>query len=224
MSLIVTLSASPSHPSRSAALAALVGEQLRAGGFDVEALNVRDLPAESLLHGRFDDPAVAAALELVDRAEGVVLVTPVYKAAYTGVLKSFLDLLPQFGLAGKVALPLATGGTLAHVLSIDYALRPVLAALNAQHVVSGLFLLDKLLERRTDGSLAIDPQLQSRLLAVIDEFATAVRRSRAAVGPSLLSRQQDSSIAADGPAAPAALADREAAMARGHRDGTSAAS
>src|SRR5256885_12419558 len=41
----------------------------------------------------------------------VVVATPIYKASYSGVLKSFLDLLPQFGLAGKVVLPLATGGT-----------------------------------------------------------------------------------------------------------------
>ncbi|WP_437719533.1 NAD(P)H-dependent oxidoreductase [Sorangium sp. So ce448] len=50
-------------------------------------------------------------------AAGVVIATPIYKASYTGALKAFLDLLPQFGLAGKAALPLATGGTLAHVLA-----------------------------------------------------------------------------------------------------------
>ena len=61
----------------------------------------------------------------------MVVSTPVYKAAYSGVLKVFLDLLPQFGLAGKVVLPLVTGGTASHVLAIDYALRPVLLALGA---------------------------------------------------------------------------------------------
>ncbi len=57
----------------------------------------------------------------------MVIGTPVYKAAYSGLLKSLLDLLPQYALAGKTVLPLATGGSTAHVLAIDYALRPVLA-------------------------------------------------------------------------------------------------
>ena len=202
MSLIVTISGSPSSPSRSAGLADLVGRRLRPAGFEVEALDVRDLPAQSLLHARLDDPAIVGALELIDRADGVVVITPVYKAAYTGVLKSFLDLLPQFGLAGKVALPLATGGSLAHVLAIDYALRPLLAALNAQHVVTGLFLLDKLLERQADGTLLVEPQLGNRLQAVIDELITAVRRARTHVAGSLLAEQQPGSIAAAPPAAP----------------------
>src|SRR5918912_82296 len=47
------------------------------------------------------------------------------KAAYTGLLKAFLDLLPQYALGGKTVLPLVTGGTPAHVLTVDYALRPV---------------------------------------------------------------------------------------------------
>ena len=165
-------------------------------GFEVVPLEVRELPAESLIKARIDDPAIAAALELVDRADGLVVVTPVYKAAYSGVLKTFLDLLPQFGLAGKVALPLATGGTLAHVLAIDYALRPLLAALDTGHIVGGLFLLDKLLERRPDNSLQIDPQLANRLHAVIDGFITAVRRARTNVATPLLPGQQPSSSAA----------------------------
>jgi len=72
-----------------------------------------------------------------------VVATPIYKAAYSGLLKIFLDVLPQFGLREKVVFPLATGGTVAHVLALDYALRPVLSSLDPVHVVSGLFILDK---------------------------------------------------------------------------------
>ena len=68
-------------------------------------------------------------------ARGLVIATPVYKAAYSGLLKTFLDLLPQFGLREKVILPLVTGGTPAHVLAIDYALRPVLNSLDPLHIV-----------------------------------------------------------------------------------------
>ena len=176
MALIVTIAGSPSHPSRSSLLADLVGTRLSAAGFEVEPINVRDLPAEDLLHGRPESPRLQAALGLIERAQGVVVCTPVYKASFTGVLKTFLDLLPQLGLTGKVVLPLVTGGTTAHVLVIDYALRPVLASLNPLHVTTGLFLLDKLCERPPQGGLVLEPELARRLDGVVDEFARAVRR------------------------------------------------
>jgi FMN reductase len=179
MSLVVTISASPVQASRTQLLAAQVGEAIAARGIQVESINVRDLPAEDLLWGHSDTPAIRRALDLLARADGVVVATPVYKAAYTGVLKAFLDLLPQFGLQGKVVLPLATGGTVAHVLSIDYALRPVLLALAAQHVVCGLFILDKLLDRRPDGRLQVSPEIAGRLDAVIADFVLSLESKQA---------------------------------------------
>jgi FMN reductase len=202
MPLIVTLSGSPSSPSRSQALADLAGARLRQAGFEVVAINVRNLPPAALLQAQIADPELQAALALIARADGVVLVTPVYKASYTGVLKSFLDLLPQFGLTGKAALPLATGGTVAHVLAIDYALRPVLAALAAAHVTTGLFLLDRQLEQRPEG-LRIEAELDRRLQAVIDEFAAAVLRLRADSSALLPAQQPGSNGAAAREAAPA---------------------
>jgi FMN reductase len=177
MGLIVTLSGSPSVPSRSSLLARHVGAQLAAGGHQVETVNVRDLPPEDLVYGRTASPAIQHAVGAIARAQGVVVVTPVYKASYTGVLKSFLDLLPQFGLAGKVVLPLATGGTVAHVLAIDYALRPVLASLGALHVVGGLFLLDKVLQGTDAGGLDIDVEARPRLAAAIADFESALGRA-----------------------------------------------
>jgi FMN reductase len=178
MTTIVTITGSPSLASRSAALARHVGEQLRGRGFEVHAISVRDLPAAPLLAGQVDEPAIAAAAALIERADAIVVATPIYKAAYSGVLKAFLDLLPQFAFAHKVVLPLATGGSLAHVLALDYALRPVLAALGAQHVVNGLFVLDKTLAI-ADGALTIDPDIDGRLALIVDDFAlSVVRRTR----------------------------------------------
>jgi FMN reductase len=180
MSLIVTITGSSTAPSRTAQLTEHVGAQLAGQGFEVAAINVRDLPPEDLIYARAGSPALQAALELVAQARGVVVSTPIYKAAYSGVLKTFLDLLPQFGLGAKVVLPLATGGTTAHVLALDYALRPVLLSLGAQHVVAGLFVLDKLIPRAADGRLAIDPEMAVRLDGVIADFVASLRRAEAA--------------------------------------------
>jgi FMN reductase len=176
MSLVVTISGSPSAESRTQALASQVGAAIAARGFEVEAINVRDLPAEDLLHARADSPALQRALGLVARARGVVVATPLYKASYTGILKTFLDVLPQLGLSGKIVLPLATGGTLAHVLAIDYALRPVLSSLGAHHVVGGLFILDKLLEWRAGGGLDVSPEIADRLDQTVADFVASLRR------------------------------------------------
>ncbi len=184
MSLIVAVSGSPSSTSRTLLLARHVIGRLGRAGFDVALINVRDLPSEDLLAGRADAPAVQRAVALLERADGVVVATPVYKAAYSGTLKVFLDLLPQFALAGKAVLPLATGGTVAHVLAIDYALRPVLAALGARHVLNGLFLLDKQIERTAEDEALIEEQAETRLTTLLDELAVAARFSGAKAGAS----------------------------------------
>jgi len=175
MPLVVTLTGSPSPSSRTLALAQQAGRRLAADGFDVETIDVRALPAQDLLHARLDAPALQTALATVERADGVIVATPVYKAAYTGILKAFLDLLPQLGLTGKTVLPLATGGTVAHVLAIDYGLRPVLQSLGARHVLQGLFILDKQLTRTDAGGLDIDADVRARLDALLLEFARALR-------------------------------------------------
>jgi FMN reductase len=176
MAHIVSVSGSPTAPSRTLSLSTRIGAELRAQGFQVHSINVRDLPAEDLLHANLESPALKEALGLVERADGIVLSTPLYKASYTGVLKAFLDLLPQFALTGKVVLPIATGGSLAHVLALDYALRPVLQAVGAQHVVGGFFVLDKLIQRAEDGAVTLEEETQKRLSAVIQNFADSVRR------------------------------------------------
>ena len=119
MTKIVAIAGSPSHPSRSYAVLEEAQKILKAQGAELEILLVRDLPAEDLLHARFGSAIINAATAQVTAADAVIISTPVYKAAYTGILKAFLDLLPQKALVGKPILPIATGGTLAHLLAIS---------------------------------------------------------------------------------------------------------
>ncbi|GGO23669.1 FMN reductase (NADPH) [Microbispora rosea subsp. aerata] len=177
MSTIVVLSGSPSAVSRTAALCAHVSDRLRRAGHEVAALRARDLPARALLAADTGHPRIAEAVRLVEEADGVVVASPVYKAAYSGLLKALLDLLPQFAFAGKVVLPLVTGGSPAHVLAIDYALRPVLTSLGADHVVPGWFVLDRHITI-DGGEVALDPEHAAPLHRVVDAFASAVDARR----------------------------------------------
>lgn len=146
MTFVLVVSGSPAPVSKSARLADHVCAALEAEGLVTRHVRVRDLPPHALLAGDASDPAIAKAVGLLDDAEGVVFVTPTYKASYSGMMKTFLDLLPQRALAGKAVLPLAVGGSLAHVLMLDYAFRPVLHALGVRHSVQGCFLIESALD------------------------------------------------------------------------------
>lgn len=160
---ILLLSGSPSFPSRSAQLLQFVGEKLNALGQRTSSLHVRDLPAQALLHADFSDPELAAAKALLAKADAIVIATPIYKAAYSGLLKSFLDILPQEGLEGKLVLPLATGGSQSHMLALDYGLRPVLAALAARHILPSIYATDGQLTWSEQYGLELDAAIQKRV-------------------------------------------------------------
>ncbi len=174
MAIVLSVSGSPSSTSRTARLLRDLDDRLRDQGHEVTSLEVRTLPADALLGAQFGHPEIVAATKLFEQADGVVIGTPVYKAAYSGLLKSLLDLLPQYALTGKTVLPLATGGSLAHVLAIDYALRPVLSSMGAAHIVPGWFTLDKDISVGHDGELTVAPGSAEALAEVTDRFSAAL--------------------------------------------------
>ncbi len=176
MSTIVTIAGSPSSISSSDALLSHVTRRILRAGHQVTPLVLRELPPAALLSADVTDPAIAAAVQTVEDADAVVIVSPVYKAAYSGLLKVFLDLLPQFGFRGKSVLPLVTGGSPAHVLAVDYALRPVLNSLGADHIAQGWFVLASHLRVFPDGGVLIDPASAVPVAEVTDNFLAALGR------------------------------------------------
>lgn len=140
--LVVSLSGSPALKSRSGVVLEHARLWLQNHGVDVTTLRIRDFNAEDLLFAHFDSPQVLDFIEAVKQADGLLIGTPVYKASFSGALKTLLDLLPERSLHGKVVLPLATGGSIAHMLAVDYALKPVLSALKCQEVLHGIFAID----------------------------------------------------------------------------------
>ena len=160
---VVSLSGSPSADSRSARLLRFVERRLAGRVGATHHLSLRELPAADLLAARAELPALRQAIERVREADLVLVATPIYKAAYSGLLKLFLDLLPTDGLRGKTVLPLATGGSLAHLLALDYALKPVLSALGARDILDGVFATDAQLLPHESGGYVPDDALVERL-------------------------------------------------------------
>jgi FMN reductase len=133
-------------PSPSAATGVLVGftrRQLVEAGHTVHVLDVRDLPTISLLTEDLRDPAIGNAVSRMLKVDGVVVASPVYRAAYSGLVKALLDMLPKKALRGRAVLPLATGGSQGFLVAMDYALHPLLASKGADQVVRGEFVLDR---------------------------------------------------------------------------------
>jgi FMN reductase len=169
---VLLIAGSPSERSRSSALLEAVAQRLRLQGRQSETLLIRELPAQALLQADFGHPGISQALGRVARAEFLVVATPVYKAAYSGVLKVFLDLLPQTGLAGKTVLPLATGGSANHMLALDYALRPVLQSLGARQVLGGIYATDAQVSLCESGAYQLSDEIGQRLDAAVETLLT----------------------------------------------------
>lgn len=164
---VLFVAGSPSEHSRSAALLEAVQQRLeqQAGSrrLHVDRVQIRDLSPQALLLADWNHASVRRAIAQVEAASALVIATPVYKAAYSGVLKVFLDLLPQTALKGKVVLPLATGGSPHHMLALDYALRPVLQSLGARHILPGVYASDSQIPKDEGGSYRIGDEIQDRL-------------------------------------------------------------
>ncbi|GIP31109.1 NADPH-dependent FMN reductase [Paenibacillus sp. J2TS4] len=170
MSKVVIVSGSPSKTSRLTSVIQYAKEALTAKGMQIEWLSVSDLPAEDLIQARFDSPEIVRANALVESADAIIIASPVYKASYTGVLKTYLDLLPQKALADKLILPIFIGGSIAHLLSIDYSLKPVLSALAARYILGGVYIVDYEVTRNEQGSVDFVPEVQKRLDASLQQF------------------------------------------------------
>jgi len=144
---IAVISAGLSNPSSTRMLAdrlaAATAAELDAKGIAVTAdtVELRDLAHDitnNLLLG-FAPPALESAMTSVVSADGIIAVTPIFTTSYSGLFKSFIDLIDPDALAGTPVLLGATAGTARHSLAIDYAIRPLFTYLHAVPMTTGVF-------------------------------------------------------------------------------------
>jgi FMN reductase len=145
---IVVVSGGLSVPSSTRLLADRISDavttQVSARGeqAEVAVVELRELATDlavSMTTGGLPTPALHAATELLASADGVVAVTPVFAASYSGLFKSFIDVLDPELLTGVPVLIAATAGTARHSLVLDHAMRPLFSHLHAVVVPTGVF-------------------------------------------------------------------------------------
>ena len=144
---LVVLSAGLSVPSSTRLLADRLTEAAvrRLGehgdAVEVEVVELRDLAhdvTDHLLTGFAPEP-LATVQRTVTSADGLVAVTPIFSASYSGLFKSFLDVLDPAALSGTPVLVAATGGTARHCLALEHAVRPLFSYLRAVVVPTAVF-------------------------------------------------------------------------------------
>jgi FMN reductase len=177
---LAVVSAGLSVPSSTRLLAdrlttATVGA-LRRRGVDtaVEVVELRqharDL-ADNLLTG-FPNASLRTAVDAVVGADGLIAVTPVFSASYSGLFKTFFDVLDTDALAGKPVLLAATAGTARHSLVLEYAMRPLFSYLRAEAVPTGVFAASE--DWGAAGSTGVNHALAERIERAADQLADQI--------------------------------------------------
>ncbi|MGZ0711208.1 FMN reductase (plasmid) [Coraliomargarita sp. W4R53] len=144
---IAVVSAGLSNPSSTRMLADRLASaavaQLASSGVEASAdvFELRDYAHDitnNLLTG-FAPPALESMINTIISSDAVIAVTPIFSTSYSGLFKSFIDVLEPDALSGKPVLIGANAGTARHSLAIDYAIRPLFAYLHADAVSTGVF-------------------------------------------------------------------------------------
>jgi FMN reductase len=191
---VVGLSGSLRRPSRTAVLAgallAAVDHRLSSKGRLIALSDV----APTLFRAFSRDAADAEAeaiIEAVEKADVLVVATPVYRGSYTGALKHLFDLIRHDALVGKPVILAATGGSHLHGLVTEHALRPLLSFFNTVTVPTAIYATEADFTAGQLASVAVRGRIEraadelDRLLVrpADDAIQTARHRPLLAVGP-----------------------------------------
>lgn len=171
---VLLIAGSPGGSSRGSALLYALAQRLKDDGLSVRQYGLRDFSAEALVIGKFDAPEVTAFLAAVRSAKALVFATPVYKAVYSGGLKTIIDLIAPDGLEGKALLAVATAKLDAHGATVDAAFQGLYDFFRGSRRLPTLFLLDKQLTL-AGSTLTLDEAARSAIESAHRTLLSAVR-------------------------------------------------
>lgn len=134
----------------------------------------------NLLTG-FAPPALESMINTVVSADAVIAVTPIFSTSYSGLFKSFVDVLDPDALTGTPVLIGANAGTARHSLAIDYAIRPLFTYLHAEPVSTGVFAASSDWGAQADGVAPLGARVERGARELAD--AIARRPSAASADP-----------------------------------------
>jgi FMN reductase len=185
---IIGLSGSPRRPSKTRALVEQVATEVTSHTH--VRLDIFDLvdagPGLGTALQRQDLTLPAARIiDAIEHADALIVGTPVYKGAYTGLFKHVFDLVEPRALVGKPVVLTATGGGPRHALVVEHALRPLFGFFEALTIPTAVYASDADFR---DGQL-VEPGILARVNAAAQQLATMIDQTRrqADVTPALAS-------------------------------------
>lgn len=176
---LVVVSAGLSQPSSTRLLAdrlsVATDRHLRDAGVEprIQVVELREHAQDltnHLLTG-FPSPGLQAVIDAVLASDGLIAVTPIFSASYSGLFKVFFDVVERDAFAGKPVLIAATGGTARHSLALEHAVRPLFAYLNAATVPTAVYAAT---EDWGTAGLAADGSLVERIDRASRELSAAM--------------------------------------------------
>jgi len=189
--MIAVITAGLSQPSSTRLLADRLTEatvnDLRERGIEAEVrvVELRDLAQDvtnNLLTG-FPSAKLDEAITAVTGADALIAVTPIFTTSYSGLFKSFIDILDPQSLTDLPVLLGATGGTDRHSLAIDYAMRPLFSYLHAVAVPTGVYAASADWGSGGDSASSTLPARIARAAAELAALAAVSDRSDQIVDP-----------------------------------------
>ncbi len=195
MTTIIALSSGLSQPSSTRLLAERMAQSTASAleargerGVEVEIVEIKDFAhdiMDNLLTG-FGSQRLEELKQKVVAADGLIAVTPIFSQSFSGLFKSFLDVLDTKSLINTPVFLGATAGTARHSLALEYAIRPVFAYFRSALVPTAVFAASEdwgatgagdkdLMARVERGAGEFASLISGRLLepvAEIDEFET----------------------------------------------------
>lgn|SRR5699024_2225693 len=171
---IAIISGSPFQNSRTDGILRYLERTLIEHNIRIHFITVSDVSAEDLIGCNFNSPIIQEITEKVKGADGVIVGSPVYKSAYSGVLKTLIDLLPQDVFEGKPVLPVMTGGSKAHLLALEYTLKPLISSLKG-HTLKGIYLVESEIDLKQAQPI-LDTDVRERTLKQLDYFTEFIEK------------------------------------------------
>jgi FMN reductase len=167
------------RPSRSRILAEALGAEVgRRVPVDLKVYDILDAgPGFGSALARTDLPLPAARIiDEIESADALIVGTPVYKGAYTGLFKHLIDFIDPGRLAGKPVALTATGGGLRHALMVEHALRPLFGFFAALTVPTGVYASEADFTTSGDGigHIVTDVGIRARLAGAADELSRLI--------------------------------------------------
>jgi FMN reductase len=188
---IAVITAGLSQPSSTRLLADRLADattrHLQDLGVDAEVsvVELRDTAQDvvnNLMTG-FPSPKLEAAIETVTNADALIAVTPIFTTSYSGLFKSFIDVLDPVSLTDMPVLIAATGGSERHSLALDYAMRPLFTYLHAQVVTTSVYAASSDWGSNGDATSGALPDRIERAARELAALAAVSDRSSRVVDP-----------------------------------------